>query len=278
MKRVLFQAKLVGNGTEFETMKAAVGLYSELMSHDIGSCEISTAVHRRSYEILGCADPYRAMKEHADEVAEKYVPEAQRFVDGSDDRFAAAVRVCIIGNIMDFGSGIAIDSPDEFGKIFGSLLKQGVGSDDTDKLRKLVDASETVLYAFDNCGEDQFDRILIREIRSMGKRVVGVVRGAPVINDVAMEDALRIGMDKGLDRIVTTGEFAVGFPKVVRDKGFIEESGRAGLMIAKGMANFESLTECEMSIPIGFLLRAKCVPVAAQLNVPVGTNVVRVLS
>ena len=86
-------------------------------------------------------------------------------MDNSEDRFKAAVRVCLIGNIMDFGNGIAIDSPDEFGAMFDSLLAQGIGSDQSDELKKLVEQSDTVLYAFDNCGESQFDKILIREIR-----------------------------------------------------------------------------------------------------------------
>ena len=179
---------------------------------------------------------------------------------------------------MDFGSGIAIDSPDEFGKMFDSLLEQGIGSDETDTLERLIDSTETVLYAFDNCGESQFDKLLIREIRSRGKRVVGIVRGKPILNDVSYDDALRIGMDKELDRIVSTGGFAIGFPEEILDKGLSEEMGRAGVLITKGMANYESLSDRKLAVPTVFLLRAKCVPVASSLNVPVGTNVVRVKS
>lgn len=278
MRRVLFQARLAGNGTEFAAVRAAVRRYADLMSPEIGSSEIATYVHRDAYDAMGCSDPYDGMKRDAEEVARKYVPRAREFVKKSDDRFAAAVRVSIIGNIMDFGSGIAIDSPEEFSGVFESLLSQGVGSDDTAVLKDVVEKSDTVLYAFDNCGEDLFDVILIRELRRMGKRVVGVVRGAEILNDVAMDDALRVGMDMELDRIVTTGAFAVGFPKDLPDKGLREELGKAGVMIAKGMANFESLTEIEdFPVPIAYLLRAKCQPVADSLGVPLNTNVVRVV-
>ena len=85
-------------------------------------------------------------------------------------------------------------------------------------------------------------------------------------------------MDKELDRIVSTGDFAIGFPERILDAGLSEEMGRAGVLITKGMANYESLSDREMSVPVVFLLRAKCVPVASSLNVPVGTNVVRVKS
>ena len=278
MKRILFQARLAGTGHEFDAVKQCMALYSEMMDPEICSATIATKVHSLAYSIMECSDPYLQMKIDADEVAARYLPQAQEFIDASDDRLKAAVRVSLIGNIMDFGSGIAIDSPDEFGKMFDSLLNQGIGSDETYTLERLIDSSETVLYAFDNCGESQFDKLLIREIRSRGKRVVGIVRGKPILNDVSYDDALRIGMDKELDRIVSTGGFAIGFPEEILDKGLSEEMGRAGVLITKGMANYESLSDRKLAVPTVFLLRAKCVPVASSLNVPVGTNVVRVKS
>ena len=195
-------------------------------------------------------------------------------MDNSEDRFKAAVRVCLIGNIMDFGNGIAIDSPEEFGALFDSLLTQGIDLDQSDKLRKLVESSETILYAFDNCGESQFDKILIREIRSMGKRVIGIVRGEPILNDVTQHDALRIGLDTELDRITSTGDFAIGFPMTIKNSELLDELNKADILIAKGMANYESLSDRDLGLPQAFLLRAKCEPVARSLNVPVGANVV----
>ncbi len=278
MKRILFQARLAGTGHEFESVKECMALYSDLMVPDICSADIATKVHALSYRIMEDPDPYLQMKKDADRIAGGYLDRVQEFIDGSEDRFKAAVRVCLIGNIMDFGNGIAIDSPEEFGAVFDSLLAQGVGSDQSDELKRLVEKSDTVLYAFDNCGESQFDKLLIREIKSMGKRVVGIVRGAPILNDVAYEDALRIGLDRELDRIVSTGEFAVGFPMELHDSDLLEELDRADLLITKGMANYESLSGRDLGLPIAFLLRSKCEPVAASLDVPVGTNVVRIQS
>lgn len=276
MKRILFQAKLAGTGMEFEAVKCCMALYSGLMEKEACSAGIATETHRLAYDIIGSKDPYYDMKVEADRVAGTFLKRAEEFIDGCTDRFRAAVRVAVVGNIMDFGSGIAIDDPEEFGSVFEDLLAQGIGSDDCDALEDLVQKSDTVLYAFDNCGESQLDKLLIREIRGRGKRVVGVVRGKPVLNDVSLQDALRIGLDRELDRIVSTGEFAVGFPSEVTDEGYREEMPKAGVLIAKGMANYESLSEYRVPCPVAFLLRAKCLPVAESLNVPVGTNVVRI--
>ena len=277
LKRVLFQSRLIGDANEFRTMQSAMRTYADNFREGVCSAEVATKVHSAAYASMECADPYLQLKIDADRIAAEFVGEAERFIDSSEDRFAAAVRVCIIGNIMDFGSGIAIDRPEEFRRMFDGLLAEGIGSDDTDRLRALVDRSETILYAFDNCGEVLFDKLLIRELKSMGKRVVCVVRGKPILNDVAYDDAVRAGVDGVADRIVSTGAFAVGFPREVCDEGLREEIPRAGVMIAKGMANYEALSDFDIGLPVAFLLRAKCPPVSRSLGVDVGTNVVRVI-
>ncbi len=276
MKRVLFQSRLARTGREFEAVKRCMALYSELMDTTVCSADVATKVHRLAYDTVNCDDPYHEMKIDADRIAGTFLDRVEKVVDESTDRFRTAVSVAIIGNIMDFGSGIAIDSPEEFNELFDKLLAQKIELDECKELKTAIERSETVLYAFDNCGESQFDKILIREIHSMGKRVVGVVKGAPILNDVTYEDAVRIGLDKELDSIVDTGAFAIGFPTKIENSELLKELSHAGLLIAKGMANGEALSEMDLPIPVAHLLKAKCLPVANSFNVPVGANVVKV--
>jgi uncharacterized protein with ATP-grasp and redox domains len=49
----------------------------------------------------------------------------------------------------------------------------------------------------------------------------------------------------------------------------------ADLILSKGMANFESLSDDEYR-PVAFLLRTKCRPVANAIGAAEGQNVVRV--
>ena len=210
----------------------------------------------------------------ADRIAEEYLDQVMGYVDSAEDRFSAAVRVAVIGNIMDFG--VSLSSPEEFRAVFKKLLDQGIGSDDTARMKELLTDSKSVLYFFDNCGESQFDKLLIREIQRMGVRVVGVVRGERILNDVTMEDAERIGLDKILDRTVSTGTFAVGAVLSKAKDDLKEELDRADMMICKGMANYESLSDQDAGMPKVFILRTKCGPVARSLGVPENINVVRV--
>ena len=73
----------------------------------------------------------------------------------------------------------------------------------------------------------------------MGVRVAGVVRGQAILNDVTREDAERIGLDKILDRVVSTGVFAIGADLAKAGGDLKEELQRADMILAKGMANYE---------------------------------------
>ena len=277
MRRVLFQSRLVGNGREFDAVKAATQVLAESMDLGTESVRIATQVHRRAYEAVGSDDPYVDLKVRADEVAGRYVDMLEEAVASSSDPLRTAVMAAVVGNIMDFGAGSAIDDPDEFMSVFDGMMSQGLGFDDTEALRTELDRAPGVVYMFDNCGESQLDKVLIRQLRRMGKRVVGVVRGAPILNDVTEEDALRIGLDREMDRLLTTGKFYVGIDWDDIPAELEDEIRGCGLIIAKGMANYEATSDRRLPVPIVHILRTKCRPVASSLGVPENINVVRVI-
>lgn len=276
MKRILFQSRLVDGGREFESVRAGMAAYNSVYSREANSAKAATLAHRASYDALGVDDPYLELKLRADEAAVSVLPDAEAFIDASDDRLAAAVKVAIAGNVMDFGSGIALDDPAGFSSMFSGLLAQGIGHDETSDMEKLLSEASAVIYVFDNCGESVLDRLLIREIRAKGIRVVAVVRGEAILNDVSYEDALRIGIDKDVDRLLTTGCFAIGIDMDRIDDDLREEFSKADLVITKGMANFESLSDESLDVPVVYLFRSKCKPVATAAGVPMGVNVVKI--
>ena len=277
MRRVLFQSRLVGNGTEFDAVKAAAAVLGERMDPTTDSVAVATEVHRAAYAATGCTDPYLRLKIEADEAAEPCARQLEGIVASSDDPLRAAVLGAVAGNIMDFGAGTAIDDPGMFPSVYGDIVEEGLGWDDVAELEEILDGVSGVVYMFDNCGESRMDMVLIRLLRGMGKRVVGVVRGAPVLNDVTMEDALRVGMDGVTDRIVTTGKFYIGLDWDDVPAELEDEIRACGLIIAKGMANFEATSGRRLPVPVAHILRTKCRPVADALGVPQNVNVVKVI-
>ena len=45
------------------------------------------------------------------------------------------------------------------------------------------------------------------------------------------------------------------------------------IIIAKGMANYESLSMCEDLAPVAYLMSVKCRPVAEDVGLPVGSMI-----
>ncbi len=278
MRRVLFQSRLAGTGLEFDAVRVAAQVLAGSMDPDTDSVRIATEVHRRAYAAVCCEDPYREIKARADEAAGPVAEMLESMVASSADPLRAAVMGAVAGNILDFGAGTAMDTPDGFAEAYADLVAQGLGVDDVDEFRALIDRHPGVVYMFDNCGESRLDMVLIGLLRRMGKRVVAVVRGAPILNDVSMEDALRIGMDGCVDRLLTTGKFQVGVDWDDVPSELSEEIARCGLIVAKGMANFEASSGRILPVPIVHILRTKCAPVAAALGAPQNVNVVRVIT
>jgi hypothetical protein len=126
----------------------------------------------------------------------------------------------------------------------------------------------------DNAGEIVLDMILIKEIKKLGPKVIAVVRGGPVLNDATMIDAEDIGLSECADEVRDTGAPAIGVNLERNSEEFIELFHSAELIVAKGMGNFESMTELEPSCPIVHIMRTKCNPVAEYVGVPRNKNVV----
>ncbi len=277
MRRVLFQSRLVDNGLEFDAVKAAADVLAKRMDPETDSVEVATEVHAAAYRAVRSDDPYFELKCRADAVARPYADELRNRVSRSHDPLRAAIIGAVAGNIMDFGAGSAIDDPDMFSSVYEDIVRQGLGLDDVEELRDILEEVPGVVYMLDNCGESRMDLVLMEVLKDMRKRVVAVVRGEPILNDVTERDALRIGADRIADRIVTTGKFYIGIDWDDVPEDLEEEIESCGLIIAKGMANYEATSGRSLPVPIVHILRSKCAPVAGSIGVPQNVNVVKVI-
>lgn len=271
--RVLFEAELCAPKRADAAMRDSLKILSENYRPRANSAEVATRVHRRVYEVIGCKDPYARLKERSDEVASSLLPRAKEYIDQSSDPLRAAAVVAIAGNVMDFGIP-GHDAPEQLSAEFEAILEQGLDIDDIDKMRQRLGPGKKVIYLLDNCGEGVLDRLLIEAIKRTGTKVVGVAKGEPVLTDVTIPDAKRAGLDEAFDEIISTGMFAVGIDTRRMSDKLGEELNSADLIVAKGMANFESLSGTDFR-PIIYLMRAKCRPVARAIGARKGDNVAK---
>ena len=96
-------------------------------------------------------------------------------------------------------------------------------------------------------------------------RIFFAVRGEAVVNDSVEEDAYRVGMD-AYASIVSNGDSSLG-TVLYRTSGEFQEIYRnADVVVAKGQANYECLSEEKKKIY--FLLMTKCKVIADDIGVP----------
>ena len=184
--------------------------------------------------------------------------------------FRDFVIASIIGNTFDHGvKGHEI--ADDFLAFFEAEYAWGLAIDDCDRIERLLGH---VVYITDNCGEIVLDRLLIEHLVGRGARVTIAVRDGPILNDATLEDALGARARPARRRPDhDRGGSEIGVSWTVLPSALVEAIAGADLIIAKGMANYESLSEWDDLPPVAYLLAAKCRPIAARLGVRVGEKV-----
>lgn len=275
LNRVYYEARLVTDDDEIirRCVDEALKMLAENFSKRPINAHLATRIHRRVYEILNCEDPYKKVKEKANEVAKRFLPEAEKIVEKSEDKFKTSLIASIIGNTFDYGV-LGHKVSEEIRDYFMSMIKKGLKIDHTDRIKELCKGN--VVYLTDNAGEIFFDTLFMREIKKTCKRLTVVVRGRPVLSDATLEDALLAGVDKIADEILTNGKGAIGIILEELPDETLKRLESADIIIAKGMANYECLSEAEFK-PIAFLLTAKCEPVAKDIGVKVEDMVAMVV-
>jgi len=220
---------------------------------------------RRVYQILsdisGIEDPYREIKDKCTLTALKLYPELKQRVRSSSDPLFEAIQVAVAGNLIDFGTMLDFDIKEDI----EAILHQEFYINHYPAFQAALSQAQDILYLGDNAGETVFDRILLEELP---RRVEYVVREKPIINDATFEDAIAAGLDRVAD-IVTSGSDAPATIFELCSSQFQDRLRAADLIISKGQGNYEGLSDD--SLPIFFLLKAKCGVVADHLAVPQGS-------
>lgn len=231
--------------------------------------EMAAAIHGHVRAVTGVDDPYERAKQDATAQALARYPTLLAHLDAASDPLECAVRIAIAGNIIDLGVAEQFDLDATLERV----LVQPFAIDALDALRQRIDSVDQVLYLADNAGETVFDRPLLDVLRQRGLAVTYVVKAAPIINDATRADALAAGIaDDGIE-IIDNGAAAPGTLLEQCSAAFRERFAAAPLIVAKGQANYETLSA--LSAPIFFLLQAKCQVIAGDLHVPPGAIVLK---
>ena len=223
--------------------------------------EIVGENYRMIKEHTGCADPYKDTKNYYNQLFLSKFDEYDEKIHSLED----AVKYAIVANIIDFNP-VHSQVEEDIKHFFSNIDELKLAVNDVDDLERDILKAESILYLGDNCGEICFDKLLIKRINELNPKckLYFGVRGEAVVNDNTEEDAYSVGIDE-YATIISNGDYALGTVLSRVSDEFREIYDKADVVIAKGQANYESLSEEQKNIY--FMLMTKCKVIADNIGV-----------
>jgi len=258
---------IISDEAEVERLMKRIVPYLSETSLRLTPAENSTVILRKVNKLLKTDDPFFRQKRQCNRVALQWEGELDSYMERSSDRLKTAIKLSVVGNVIDLGIKERVDIKASFEAIF----TEGFVLDDSDRLCEQVQGGKKkILFIGDNAGEIVFDKVLVRELIRCENEVVYVVKGEPILNDALMEDAREVEMDR-LCRVIDTGSDWVGVVEKYSSPEFMRAYREADIIVSKGQGNYETLTEMEREV--FHILKAKCDVVARALGVRRGEMV-----
>lgn len=226
--------------------------------------EIVGETFRIIKEHLGLEDPYRETKAHYNRRFQEYLRHGRQHIGTMEE----AVMYAAAANIIDFNPA-HLRLEEEIDRCLKDVSESRFAVLDLLPLRRDLTRARELLVLGDNCGEICFDKLMIRRIRERYPhlQVTYGVRGAPVVNDVTLEDAAMVRMEETA-LVISNGDDSLGTVLSRVSPAFLECYRRADVVIAKGQGNLESLFEENKCIY--FLCTVKCGVIAHLTGTGVG--------
>ena len=235
---------------------------------DLHSPEVVEPFMNIIMEAFHTDDPFRTLKKEQNAKALKLYPTLKQLVNQSEDPLFAAVNLAILGNSVDL---MISDHSIDVQKVLERELRNPILENPFPVFREALNKARLLLYLGDNCGEIVFDKLLIETIKDLyNLQIFFVVRGCPTLNDVTMEEAREVGMDRVATVISNGIEQPLPGTILSRCSSQLRDLfENSDLTVSKGGGNFDTLEEEKDNCKnITFMLLAKCRPYSEYFKVP----------
>lgn len=232
---------------------------------------IATELFRLVKKLSGTEDPYLKLKiESHRKILDVYngIREQISVVKDFRERLVTALKFSSAANILD--TGVVDYKPHEVVDLLRETLAFGIHGDTISAL-EIIEKAKNIVVVLDNAGEAVLDRLIADVLRDEGKIVTAIIKGGAFQNDVSISDARHAELEKSFNHVIDSGTDASSIFLTDVKREVVNAISAADVVISKGMANYEYLTEVENLIgkPIIYLFVAKCYPVSIHSGVPV---------
>ena len=201
-------------------------------------------------------DRFRQEKLDSNRFVLERLPAIREKVTSAKDPVLAGLQFAILGNYLDFSALQGQVSFEKLEEMLDKALEMELdGQVYADFCRDLRRGGKLV-YLTDNAGEIGFDRVLAEAIASAYPdiSITFCVRGAIAQNDATREDAAAVGIPFP---VIDNGNRVAGTQLDLLSEDAAAALSGADVILAKGMANAETMLGCGYNVYYAFLVKCQ---------------------
>ncbi len=234
--------------------------------------EVTRGIYEIQQDMFGVRIDYPQIKSFFNKKMMQYAEQTEKWICEAADPLLRAIQFSMCGNYIDFGLPEAVDE-EKLDQILRESGQIAVREEVFREIRKELAKAGSLVFLHDNCGEIVMDKLLLKEIRRQFPhlKIISVVRGSEVLNDVTVEDAEEVGLAE-VAEILPNGDDVAGTCLERISEECLEALQNADVILAKGQANFETLRGCGLNVFYMFL--CKCKLFQKRFHVPAYTGMV----
>lgn len=213
-------------------------------------------------------DRYRQEKLDSNAFVLARLPLIREKVAAAPDPVLAALQFSILGNYLDFSALRGNVSFEKLEEMLSGARDMVLDEETYRALRADLKKGGRLLYLTDNAGEIGFDRVLAETIHDFfpDLEITFCVRGGITQNDATREDAAAVGIPFP---VIDNGNLVAGTQLDLLSPEAKEALYGADVILAKGMANVETMLGCGLNVYYAFLV--KCPRFERRFSVPLFT-------
>ena len=246
-------------GTEEQAMAFARELMKLYLSapEGVSSPWFGPATADLLHEMYGMPiDRFRQEKQDSNRFVLERIDQICQKVESAPDPVLAGLQFSILGNYLDFGALQGQVSFEKLDDMLDQGLEMKLDEENYVSLCADMEQGKKLLYLTDNAGEIGFDRIFAEQIAKKYPHleITFCVRGDIAQNDATREDAEAVGIPFP---IIDNGNRIAGTQMDQLSAEAENAIRTADVIIAKGMANTETMYGCGYNVYYAFLIKCQ---------------------
>lgn len=201
-------------------------------------------------------DRFQAERLQSNQFVLERLPMVREMVFSASDPVFAGLQCAILGNYLDFSALQGQVSFEKLEDMLRDALKMELDGQVYASFCQDLEKGKALLYLTDNAGEIGFDRVLAEAIAQKypNLQITFCVRGGIAQNDATREDAAAVGIPFP---VIDNGNCVAGTQIDLLGEEAKQALTEADVILAKGMANVETMFGCGYNVYYAFLVKCQ---------------------